>query len=831
MEFSDNPQLELAYEFVQFTNQNVFLTGKAGTGKTTFLRNLRNCCHKRMIVVAPTGVAAINAGGVTIHSFFQISFGPQIPGWNLKGISLAGENRSEKSPVKRFSREKISIIRSLDLLVIDEISMVRADLLDAIDEVLRRFRNRTLPFGGVQLLMIGDLQQLAPVTKEEEWEVLKNHYETSFFFSSRALLRSSFKCIELKQIYRQSDLRFIDLLNKVRTNQADAETIRLLNNRYRAGFHPPDEEGYITLTSHNWQAKNINCIKLSELPAKSKHFTAIVSGEFPEMSYPTDFELELRKGAQVMFVKNDPSPEKLFFNGKIGYIAGMDDNGILVNCTGEEEPIDVKPAEWKNVRYKINETTRELTEEEIGCFSQYPLKLAWAITIHKSQGLTFDRVIIDARSSFAHGQVYVALSRCRTLEGVVLSTPLTSFSIKNDDRVLDFSRSIDKNSPCLADLEVAKINYIRYLLNDLFDFSYLASLLRQSLKISREYAEQMAGNVQERIEIIEKFLSSEIVPVAEKFKDQIRILTEYTPLTDALPALKERLKKASVWFLEKTGTGIMQPFSEISFETDNKAVRTSVMEVLERVNETLHVKCECLAACRSDFSPEDFVKVKSRAILDKIRLPASGSRQSSTVSQNLKHPVLYRILSEWRLSKARERNIAPSNVVSLKALQHLAGQLPVTTTMLKGIHGIGKKKIQLHGNEIIRIISTYCIENEIDFPDDPDSGHAVATPENDSKSISYKMFLEGKSLNRIAMERKLSLSTVEGHLVHFAALGMIKSGQLVSPEKAGKIIDYLTNHEHALLKDAKAALGNDISYGEIKLVQAMMRGNERSPDC
>ena len=314
--YLSNPQLDLAFDFVQFTGQNLFLTGKAGTGKTTFLKNLKRQSPKRMVVVAPTGVAAINAGGVTIHSFFQLSFGPQIPQDPDRPQPFGGNTEGTAANIKRFSREKINIIRSLDLLVIDEISMVRADVLDAIDEVLRRFRTRYKPFGGAQLLMIGDLQQLAPIVKDDEWEILKSYYDTSFFFSSRALKRSRFTGIELKHIFRQSDQQFIDLLNKVRDNRLDEATLKELNQRYLPGFNPDEKEGYITLTTHNYQSQQINSSKLGRLKTAASRFTAEVRGEFPEYSYPTDPELELKVGAQVMFVKNDPSPGKRFSMGK-----------------------------------------------------------------------------------------------------------------------------------------------------------------------------------------------------------------------------------------------------------------------------------------------------------------------------------------------------------------------------------------------------------------------------------------------------------------------------------------------------------------------------------
>ncbi len=438
METVINNDLQFAFDFVKYTNRNIFLTGRAGTGKTTFLHDLKKSSPKRMIVVAPTGVAAINAGGVTLHSFFQLPFHPYVPTFYLPQNN-PGNPAEQKDPAGyKMSREKINIIKSLDLLVIDEISMVRADTLDAVDSALRRYKNRYLPFGGVQLLMIGDLQQLAPVVRDEDREILDKYYDSSFFFGSRALCSTDFVTIELKHIYRQSDQVFINLLNKVRDNHVDTEVLNELNKRYIPDFDPDSDGGYITLTTHNSQSQALNDSKLEKLPGRSHSFKATIQDEFPEFSYPTSSELFLKAGAQVMFVKNDISGDKLFFNGKIGKVEKFEDDKIVVKCPDDDFPIRVEMAEWQNMKYSLDEDTKEIQETVIGTFSQYPLKLAWAITIHKSQGLTFDRAVIDACAAFAHGQVYVALSRCRTLNGLVLSTRINQRSIIDNPAISEF---------------------------------------------------------------------------------------------------------------------------------------------------------------------------------------------------------------------------------------------------------------------------------------------------------------------------------------------------------------------------------------------------------
>ena len=428
---NQNNELSYAWDFVEHTGRSIFLTGKAGTGKTTFLKTVVERSSKRSIVVAPTGVAAINAGGMTIHSFFQLPFSPFVPGAKI-------ESRFD------FGKEKRKIISSLDLLIIDEISMVRSDLLDAIDSVLRRFRNRYKPFGGVQLLMIGDLQQLTPVVTPEDERMLKPYYDTPYFFGSKALAQIDYVTIQLEKVYRQQDDIFLNLLNHIREGQTSTEDLTLLNSRFKPVFLPKPEEGYIRLTTHNQLANNYNESELQKLPGRSYTYRAKIDGTFPEYSYPTAETLTLKVGAQVMFVKNDPSGQHRYYNGRIGHVTLAEDNRLEVYCPGDANAIEVEPLEWENARYTLNDETREIETEVLGKFSQLPLRLAWAITIHKSQGLTFERAIIDASLSFAPGQVYVALSRCKTLEGMVLASKIPPQAIINDERVDDY---ISKRRP------------------------------------------------------------------------------------------------------------------------------------------------------------------------------------------------------------------------------------------------------------------------------------------------------------------------------------------------------------------------------------------------
>ena len=419
---SGNFELNVARFIVEKTDMSLFLTGKAGTGKTTFLRDVVRHTKKKCIVLAPTGIAAVNAGAMTIHSFFQFGLGPFV-----KGVI---EPKSDF----RIQKSKLELIRNLQLLIIDEVSMVRADLMDHIDVELRRIRRNSKPFGGVQLLMIGDLQQLPPIAHGGEDELLRQYYKTLYFFSSAALKSMKYSCIELKTVYRQTDGHFINILNHARECTLTNQDITDLNTRYIPDFSPRPEDGYIRLMTHNRQVDYINATEMAKLDSHPFTFEAAVTGTFPEESYPTANSLTLKKGAQVMFIKNDP--ERRFINGTLGEVRSIDKNCIAVRLAESGKTIEVEPMEWQNIRYQFDDETKEISSKQIGRFKQYPLKAAWAITVHKSQGLTFDKAIIDVHAAFSPGQAYVALSRCRTLEGLVLSSPVSA-SVFMKDKAVD----------------------------------------------------------------------------------------------------------------------------------------------------------------------------------------------------------------------------------------------------------------------------------------------------------------------------------------------------------------------------------------------------------
>lgn len=809
-----NPQLELAFDYVRNTHKNIFLTGKAGTGKTTFLHQIKQETPKRMVVVAPTGVAAINAGGMTIHSFFQLPFGPFIPG-----------NSKDPARQMRFSKEKIRLIQSLDLLVIDEISMVRSDVLDAIDDVLRRFRDRYKPFGGVQLLLIGDLHQLPPVVKDEEWNLLREHYQTVYFFGSNALRNTDPVSIELKHIYRQSDTTFIDLLNKVRNNKIDESVLEVLNSRYIANFQPTEKEPYITLTAHNASAQEINAEKLEELHQPVQTFKASIQGNFPEYAFPADEVFFCKKDAQVMFVKNDLAREKRYYNGKIGKVTGFREGFIYVRCPGDAEDIEVLPAEWTNVKYSLNEQTKEVTEEVLGTFTQYPLKLAWAITIHKSQGLTFERAIIDAQAAFAHGQVYVALSRCKSFEGIVLRSKIAYSSVRTDQVVKSYTDEADKNAPDEAHLTRSKADYQQALVLELFDFGRLRRQFIQINRLCLEHEKSLHADAASQVLALEAQAIEQVFTLADRFKPQIRQYFAQTDLPEDNPELQSRLQKAGVFFTEKLGKDLLTAARGIQILTDNKSVLKLVVEALEGLQKEIFVKNACFAVAESGFSAIPYQHAKANAELDFRMAKPAAAPKSAMVPQNIAHPALFMRLKKWREEIGEVNNIELFQVLPTKSLLEIVDVLPLNLPALKKIKGVGPAKIERFGTELTALVQQYCDEFKVQ------TGQIIGltaaaeeekAPKVGTQTQSFELFKAGKSLDEIAEERGLARGTIEGHLAHFIALGQIDIFSVMEREHVQEIEDYFRENKVPLSAELKTHFEDKYSYGQLKMVMSYM---------
>lgn len=801
-----NLELELAWGFVEKTDRNVFLTGKAGTGKTTFLKALKEKLFKRLVVVAPTGVAAINAKGVTIHSFFQMPFGPILP------EDATVQNNETAAFQRKFNKTKIDIIKSLDLLIIDEISMVRADLLDGIDKVLRRYKDRNKVFGGIQLLMIGDLQQLSPVVKDNEWQLLQPYYKTPYFFSSKAFQNCNPISIELKFIYRQANEKFINILNEIRNNELTSHSAKVLNERYIPDFIQAKHDGYITLTTHNDRADKMNHLELEKIKSKSHVYKANVKGNFPEYAFPTHEELELKAGAQVMFVKNDSSPEKRYFNGKIGSIVHLDKEEITVRCKGDDFDIVVTPEIWENINYSINPETKAISEHVAGAFSQMPLRLAWAITIHKSQGLTFDKAIIDAQASFAHGQTYVALSRCRTLEGIVLKNPINENSIINDVRVLSFNETVENNPPNTELLKQSQKAYQLHLIEDLFDYYGFLRPVNRFMDLYYNNQNSLKGNIIEPLTTIKEEGITKLLKINASFKAQLKELSADLVDPEKSPVIQERIHKALMFFLKHTEDFIKTPLETLTFSTENKEVDNDITKQLDLLENQLATKLYCFNGLKETYSSLKYLELRAKSVLQKSKTAPIKKEYKDTTE----HPKLLSKLRALRAVFADDEDVPHFQIFTQKSLYEMCETLPITTKQLRAINGMGKIRVQKYGQEIIEIIKDYCANNTIGLKEDTQE-KAVSKKEN-TKDISLKLFKEGLSISEIAKERNFVETTIQGHLAYFIPTGEIKITDVMPEEKYHELKKIMKETTFDSLTDLKNKIDEKFTYNEMRLV-------------
>ncbi|WP_405606545.1 helix-turn-helix domain-containing protein [Polaribacter sp. Asnod1-A03] len=797
----ENPELELAFNFINKTDRNIFVTGKAGTGKTTFLHQIKKESLKRMVIVAPTGVAAINAKGVTIHSFFQMPFGPILPN------QIANTNQQRK-----FSKTKIDIIKSLDLVIIDEISMVRADLLDGIDQVMRRYKNRNKVFGGAQVLMIGDLQQLAPVVRPNEWSLLQQHYNTVYFFSSKAYQEANVVSIELKHIYRQKNEDFITILNEIRTDTLSEKSAEILNKNYNPSFSPTKDDGYITLTTHNNRANLINNSELNKLKNRSYHFDAEVSGKFSENSYPNDEKLELKIGAQVMFIKNDSSPEKRYYNGKIGIVTDITSENVIVQCPNEIDEIVTEKETWENINYSINEETKEIKEDIAGSFSQIPLRLAWAITIHKSQGLTFEKAIIDAEASFAHGQTYVALSRCTSLEGLVLKTPITSSAIINDRTVSVFNESVEENHPDESVLNDSEKDFQLNLVAELFDYQPFLYPTTRLIDIFYKNQTSIKGDVIDHLQTIKDDGVVALMKVSNGFKNQLVQISEDNILPENSSQIQERFTKAVDYFLNQTKNNILKPLNTIEFSSDNKAVKTDFKKQFDALQEKLLEKLFALNKMMSGFKVQEYLKVRANAVLQKSA-PTTKKKKLS----NRKDPLLALKLRELRDEIRIEENIPAFQIFTQETLYAMCEALPRTEKELLKVKGMGKVRFSKYGDEILEVIEKYCKENGINKQNEQKREDKKPT-----KQITLELFKSGLSIKEIAKERSLTSGTIESHLASYIPSGDVDVLELIDIKKYKKIVNNIENTEFKNLTELKEKVDKSFTFMELRMVLLSM---------
>ena len=815
-----NEIFDLAYRFVTETNENIFLTGKAGTGKTTFLKYLKENAAKNCIVAAPTGVAAINAGGVTLHSLFQLPFHPFLP---------TAANKAELLAKIRFNKQRLQLLRNIELLVIDEISMVRCDIMDAMDTILRNVRAiHHLPFGGVQLLCIGDLFQLPPVAQNQEWKILSEYYSSPFFFDSLVIKEQMPLLIELNKVYRQKDEAFLALLNKVRNNQMNKDDFEDLHLRYNPSFKPAEEEKFITLTSHNNQADLINRQHLQKILSTSLTYEAIIEDEFPENLYPVEASLVLKKGAQVMFLKND-SIQKKYFNGKIGTVSLLEKDRITVNSDGTD--IDVFPETWENTRYTLNKDSK-LEQQVLGTFKQFPLRLAWAITIHKSQGLTFEKVMIDAGAAFSSGQVYVALSRCTSLAGVVLLSRIPPSAIYTNENIIAGQKSLSPRGSLQERFAAARQLFTQQLLEDIFSFRNANSTaLQLDFNIKQQLTKLNIGAAQ-WIEGIKNRLAAE-KEIGLKFIALVDELISKEGLIEKNSLLQKRISDAANHFLPKIET-IQHEIKNHPLITEHKETADIINEHLQQFVLAIHTAVYYMAYCKQPFSLTSFLQHKLKYTQPRFNIScyASGKKQQITDSRN---PELFETLKRWRDMICEASALPIYMVANHTSLKEIAAYLPLNKKDLQLITGFGKAKAEKYGEDIIEAVQNYCNQHELETNMDEikrtakkEQKEKAAKPLNaNTKNITLSLFKEGKSVAEIANHRNLAISTIIGHLGYYVASGEIEIDALVNKEKQALIknaADKLGEVSHKTLFEN---LPGGITYNDIRIVLASLKAGAK----
>jgi len=746
---------QLTSRFINSTACPIFLTGRAGTGKTTFLKEIVAQTHKKTIVAAPTGIAAINAGGITLHSLFQLPFGSFIPSENLSGrLPLSSAVNTPRSLIRsrRFPDAKRKLLKEVELLIIDEVSMLRADLLDAIDTVLRHVRRKHHePFGGLQLLFIGDLLQLPPVIKNDEWELLKNYYPSLFFFHARVLQKQPPLYIELNHIYRQSDTHFISLLNSLRDNSLTQRQRQMLNERVNKSFSPTSFEGYVYLTTHNYKADQINQKALRKLSKPSFTYEAKTTGNFPENLYPVDYTLEFKEGAQVMFIKNDYSGKQKYFNGKIGIIDELSDDCITVRFNDGSPPSSVERYTWENKKFMLNTEKNEIEEELNGTFSHFPIKLAWAITVHKSQGMTFEKAVIDVANAFAPGQIYVALSRLTKLEGLILSDPIPAHLPPQENCLKEFSDLRPNVEALKSQLQEASMKYIHQQLLNAFDFDDLNDMLQKHIQTYNKEKERSKKQSFRPWAVTLQSDFASVKAVADRFHSQLK----------------------------------------------NDLRAHDMLHIYNRVNAAINY-----------FSPP--LKDFSKHIFDHIVHVNSftGIKKYSRELRDLEGSFFGKV---QKLNK-------------MEALVKAMLENAEPTRQNTKNRSLEEERDRMLGEEAKKILKKSKEGRKSDKSTDSEATGSTPAEKSPSALISGRLFNEGIGIEEIALARSLAISTIESHIAKCVEYDIVDANKLVEPGKQKQILAAAKVAKSRKLSDIMALLGDEFTYGEIKVVMAANPG-------
>jgi len=757
-----NEPSEFAEKFINQTNQPIFLTGKAGTGKTTFLRHIVQSTYKQTVIVAPTGIAALNAGGVTIHSFFQLPFSAFVPDF-VEGQHVDGSVKieSKKTLLRHFrmNKQRKQMLNSLELLIIDEVSMLRADVLDAIDWSLRNVRSTNEPYGGVQVLFIGDLFQLPPVIKPGEWNALRNYYDGIHFFNAKVMLEKPPLYIELSKIYRQQNDDFIAVLNNLRNNRLTEPDVQMLNKHVQPGFDPTKHEGYITLTTHNRNADDMNGNALSVLNAKSIKYEAEVEGDFPPHLFPLDATLELKVGAQVMFIKNDLNFEKQFYNGKMGIVTSLGSEEIIVQCVEDKKVISVPTYEWENIKYTTNASNGEIEEETVGTFVHYPLKLAWAITVHKSQGLTFDKAVLDVSQVFAPGQAYVALSRLRTLDGLVLLTPIRMNGLSNDEKIIQYSTQSQYMDKLPMLLTAATNHFLHETLSKAFDWLDLSQKWStHEATYNYQPSKSEKANNRSWVTLQSQKIQTSIEP-SRKFRNQMQNLFSQTQID--MGFLNERVQAANNYFmpnLEAVYISTLKKLGELNKLKKTKQYAEEVEELEEALFSTI-------------------IHLKKANLMLEAAVNGRDLNRDSVINDEIKNYRLAKVavIKHEMLTKGDMFAVESEFDDDLYARKE------------KGKANRAKKEVK---------VSTF--------------------------DQTLELYETGMSVAQIAKKRQFSIKTIYGHFERLIMEEKLEVTHFLSDEKIAYLKKTVNIEKAATLSELKEQVDETITWEELKLYKASL---------